>query len=149
MKFVNRPFNRAMRNLLVCIFSFIFLTSCNRPPQPKIVHGEKILIINADDLCMNDETSRAIIEAYQSGIVTSTSAFVTFTDPVKTLQYIHKEYPDMPIGLHLNLTEGKPVLSASEIPTLVDKNGNFYTSDNIISKLSDMKIDEVRKELNA
>ncbi len=148
-KFVNKPFNKEMKNLLLCLFSLIFLISCNTPPQPKIVHGERILIINADDLCMNDETSRAIIEAYKSGIVTSTSAFVTFTDPVKTLQYIHKEYPGMPIGIHLNLTEGKPVLPVSEIPTLVDKNGNFYTSDKIISKLSDMKIDEVRKELNA
>jgi len=138
-----------MRKILIPFLSLTMLTSCDKPPQPKVVQGEKVLIINADDLCMNDETYRAIIEAYQSGIVTSTSAFVTFAEPVKTLQYIHKEYTDMPIGLHLNLTEGKPVLSASEIPTLVDKNGNFYTSDNIISKLSDMKIDEVRKELNA
>jgi predicted glycoside hydrolase/deacetylase ChbG (UPF0249 family) len=138
-----------MRNLLICFLSFTFLVSCDKPPIAKVVHGEKILIINADDLCMDDETSNAVIEAYRTGIVTSTSAFVTFTNPIQTLQGIHKEYPDLPIGLHLNLSEGKPVLSASEIPSLVDKNGNFYSPDNIISKLADMKIEEVRKELNA
>ncbi|MCX6256040.1 MAG: ChbG/HpnK family deacetylase [Bacteroidia bacterium] len=138
-----------MRNLLTCFLSLIFLGSCGKPPQAKVVHGEKILIINADDLGMNDETNKAIIESYRAGIVTSTSAFVTFIDPIPTLQRVHNEYPNLPIGLHLNLSEGKPVLPASEIPSLVDKDGNFYSPDKIISKLADMKIEEVRKELNA
>ena len=138
-----------MRKILVPLLSLTFFTSCDKPPQPKVVHGEKVLIINADDLCLNDETSIRIIEAYKSGIVTSTSAFVTFTDPVSNLQIIHSEHPDLPIGLHLNLSEGKPVLPPNEIPSLVDKNGNFYSPDKIISKLADMKIEEVRKELNA
>ncbi|HZY24906.1 MAG TPA: ChbG/HpnK family deacetylase, partial [Bacteroidales bacterium] len=122
-----------MRKILLSFFYFMMLTSCDKPPQPKVVHGEKVLIINADDLCMNNETSKRIIEAYKSGIVTSTSAFVAFPDAVANLQRIHKEYPELPIGLHLNLTEGKPVLSPTEIPSLVDKNGNFYSPDNIIS----------------
>jgi predicted glycoside hydrolase/deacetylase ChbG (UPF0249 family) len=138
-----------MRNLLTCFFSFIFLGSCVNPPQAKVVHGEKILIINADDLGMNDETDKAIIESYRAGILTSTSAFVTFIDPIQTLKHIHNEYPNLPIGLHLNLSEGKPVLPASEIPSLVDKDGDFYSKDKIIFKLADMKIEEVRKELNA
>ncbi len=138
-----------MRNLLICFLSLPFLASCDKPPQVKVVHGEKILIINADDLCMNDETNNAIIETYQAGIVTSTSAFVTFIDAKQTLQHIHKGYPNLPIGIHLNLSEGKPVLPASEIRSLVDKDGNFFSIDKIISKLADMKIEEVRKELNA
>ena len=138
-----------MRKFLIPFISLTMLTSCDKPPQPEVVHGEKVLIINADDLCMNDETSKAIIYSYQSGIVTSTSAFVTFPDAVVNLQRIHNEYPELPIGLHLNLTEGKPVLPASEISTLVDKYGHFYSPDKIISRLADMNIDEVRKELNA
>ncbi len=138
-----------MRKILIPFLSFTLLISCDEPPQPKVVHGEKVLIINADDLCMNDETSRAITESFQSGIVTSTSAFVNFPGAVVNLQRIHKEYPELPIGLHLNLTEGKPVLSSNEISSLVDKNGNFYSPDKIISRLADMKIEEVRKELNA
>jgi predicted glycoside hydrolase/deacetylase ChbG (UPF0249 family) len=138
-----------MRNLLICFLSIAFFTSCDKPPQVKVVHGEKILIINADDLCMNEETNKAIIEAYRASIVTGTSAFVTFTDPMQTLQRIHEENPDLPIGLHLNLSEGKPVLPAWEIPSLVDKEGNFFSPEKIISKLPDMKIEEVRKELNA
>jgi chitin disaccharide deacetylase len=138
-----------MRKLYILLFSLSLLYSCNNPLQPKAVNGEKILIINADDLCMDDETTKNILEAYRSGIVTSTSAFVTFFNPVLTLQTIHSANPGLPIGLHLNLTEGKPVLSASEVPSLVDKNGIFYSPDKIISKLADMKIEEVRKELNA
>lgn len=138
-----------MRNILIPFLSLTMLTSCDQLSEPKVVHGDKILIINADDLAMNDETSKAIIDSYQSGIVTSSSAFVTFPGAIVNLQHIHKEYPELPIGLHLNLTEGKPVLPASEISTLVDKHGNFYSPDKIISKLADMKIDEVRKEFNA
>jgi predicted glycoside hydrolase/deacetylase ChbG (UPF0249 family) len=138
-----------MRNILIFFLSLTFFTSCGESPEAKVVHGEKILIINADDLCMDEETDKAIIETYRAGIVTSTSAFVTFTNPMQTLLRIHKENPDLPIGLHLNLSEGKPVLPASEIPSMVDKEGNFYSPEKIISKLHDMKIEEVRKELNA
>lgn len=139
---------KIMRNLFVCFLSLTFFSYCAKQLQPNVVYGEKILIINADDLCMNNETSNAIIDAYRNGIVTSTSAFVTFVDPVQNLKRIHNEYPDLPIGLHLNLTEGKPVLPANEIPSLVDKEGNFFSPEKIISKLSNMKIEEVRKELN-
>ena len=120
--------------------------SCSKRPTTEVISGDKLLIVNADDLCMNDETSNAIIGVpkwyykYQR--------FVTFGTRV-WLKRIHSENPDLPIGIHLNITEGKPLLPAGEIPSLVDKNGNFFSPDQIMSKLPDMKIEDVRKELNA
>jgi predicted glycoside hydrolase/deacetylase ChbG (UPF0249 family) len=138
-----------MKQIILCFLIILVLSSCGKPPKMKSVQGEKILIVNADDLCLDEESNRAILEAYHSGIVTSTSAFVTFPNSIQSLQRIHKENPDFPIGIHLNLTEGKPILTASDIPSLVDKNGNFYSPEQIISHLADMKTDEVRKEFNA
>ncbi len=138
-----------MHKLFISIIMLSIFCSCSKQIQPKVISGDKLLIVNADDLCMNDETSNAIIDAYRNGIVTSTSAFVTFAEPVSALKRIHSEDPDLPIGIHLNITEGKPLLPAGEIPSLVDKNGNFFSPDQIMSKLPDMKIEDVRKELNA
>ncbi len=66
------------------------------------------LIVNADDFGMTEGTNRAIIDAYQRGIVTSTSLLANgyaFDHAVK----LAHENPSLGIGVHLTLTEGPPV----------------------------------------
>mgnify|MGYP005627670365 CR=1 FL=1 len=122
---------------------------CGTPPEPKQVAGDKYLIVNGDDLCLDAETDQAIITAFNYGILTSTSAFINLPHSVKTLQQIHRENPELPIGLHLNLTFGAPVSSAEMLPNLVNKNGEFYDIGKILRRLSDIPLEEVRKELFA
>jgi len=132
------------------IFLLIFLLyGCSAPPAMKHISGEKYLIVNGDDLCLDDKTDQAIITAYKNGILTSTSAFINLPGSVEKLKRIHNENPDLPIGLHLNLTFGKSVLNKDQVQGLLDNNGNFYDIDNILPHLADMSFNEVRAELNA
>ena len=109
----------------------------------------KYLIINGDDLCLDRHTDKAILEAYHQGVLTSTSAFVNLPGALDNLIKLHDENPDIPIGLHFNMTLGKPISAASEIKNLVDDNGFFYPIDKILRRLPDMPAGEVKKELAA
>jgi predicted glycoside hydrolase/deacetylase ChbG (UPF0249 family) len=62
------------------------------------------LIINADDLGINPERDRGIIEAYQHGIVTSATMIangISFASAVVLASSV-----GMPVGIHLNLSDG-------------------------------------------
>lgn len=68
------------------------------------------LIVNADDFGSSPEVNRAIICAYQNGILTSCSLMVTgeaFEEAVN----LAKKNPGMGVGLHLTTVLGKSVLS--------------------------------------
>ncbi len=119
-----------------------------KPPE---VDPEKprYLIINADDLCLSREVDKGIVEAYQNGVVTSTTAMINMPDAPHILKSVHERYPDLPIGLHINVTTGRPVLDPAQVPTLVDEQGYFFNVEDIPSKLLDISLDEVRAEVNA
>lgn len=133
---------------LSCIMGLI-LAGCGTPPDPKQVAGDKYLIVNGDDLCLDAETDQAIITAFKNGILSSTSAFINLPQSVETLQKIHRENPELPIGLHLNLTFGAPVSSTENLSNLVNREGEFYDIDKILRRLPDIPVEEVKMELFA
>lgn len=47
-----------------------------------------------------------------------------FDSAIRLLQ----RYPDLEVGIHLTLNEGRPLLSPGLVPNLVDRNGDFYNS---------------------
>jgi len=82
------------------------------------------VIINADDFGLSPAVNRGIIEAFQAGGITSTSLMVNmpgFDDAVQLAPI----YPDLSIGLHFNLTYGRPVSDPATIPSLVKEDGAF------------------------
>jgi len=92
--------------------------------------AQRKLIVNADDFGMSDEVNQAVIRAHKDGVLTSTSLMVTgpaFDDAVK----LAREHPRLAVGIHLVTVVGKSALPHSEIPTLVDREGNF--SNNSVS----------------
>lgn len=111
--------------------------------------GLRYLIINADDLGLSDGVTEGIIQAWREGVVTSTSALVNVDGAVERIVAAHRAHPDMPIGLHLNITLGRPVMPPDEVPTLVGPTGEFYSPDAITSKLLSISLDELRAELRA
>ncbi len=118
-------------------------------PSKKAVSGPRYLIINADDFGMSDGVTEGIIHAWQDGVVTNTSALINLDGAPKRIARAHAEYPDLPIGLHLNLTLGKPILPPEKVPTLVDDEGNFHDRFRIFEHLYDISVDELRAELFA
>jgi chitin disaccharide deacetylase len=87
------------------------------------------VIINADDFGASEEVNEAIIRAHQEGVLTSCSLMVTgaaFEQAVR----LAKANPRLAVGIHLVTVVGRSALPASEIPALVDEQGNFSNDPN-------------------
>lgn len=84
----------------------------------------KRLIVNADDCNLTRGVTRAVIRAHRQGIVTSTTFLINLPvhdADIRTL----KRLPNLGIGLHLNITLGRPVSPVSTIPGLIE-DGLFH-----------------------
>lgn len=82
------------------------------------------LIVNADDLGLTSSVSRAIVEAHQNGIVTSTTILGNCDNLLlEQAEEIARKNPKLGIGAHLVLTTREPVLKTHL--TLVDGLGKF------------------------
>jgi chitin disaccharide deacetylase len=82
------------------------------------------LIVNGDDFGKSEEVNEAIVRAFQAGTLTSASLMVT-GDAFDHAVHLARENPDLAVGLHLLTVQAKSVLPHSEIPSIVDKEGNF------------------------
>ena len=83
------------------------------------------LILNADDFGLSASVNKGIIDCFNEGLISSTTMMMNtpYTDEAIKLA---KEHNIKNIGIHLNLTYGKSVLPANEVPSLVDENGVFH-----------------------
>ena len=82
------------------------------------------VIINADDFGASEAVNEAVIRAYKEGVLTSTSLMVTGASFDQAVG-LAKENPGLAVGIHLVTVVGKSVLPQSDIPDLVDGEGNF------------------------
>jgi chitin disaccharide deacetylase len=83
------------------------------------------LIVNADDFGLTRQVSQGILDAHRDGVVTSTTLLANgraFEDAVS----MSRRAPQLGIGVHLNLSEGAPVLPPFRIPSLVDAQGTLH-----------------------
>lgn len=111
-----------------------------------------LLIVNADDYGLTEATSHSILRCHQHGIVTSTSVLVLAPGFILTARHL-EDSPDLGVGVHLAIVgEDPPLLSAREIPTLVDNQGHLATSwRHLLPQLIRRRIDpaDVERELTA
>jgi predicted glycoside hydrolase/deacetylase ChbG (UPF0249 family) len=96
------------------------------PVAPRAA-GERILIVNADDLGMSEGVTRGILEAHRNGIVTSSSVMMNAPHARAGLETALRDAPELGLGLHLTLTWGRPVLAPERVPSLVDEQGAFVS----------------------
>jgi chitin disaccharide deacetylase len=82
------------------------------------------LIVNADDFGMSHGITDGIILAHRYGFVTSTSLMVNMPAAEYAVSRLAAA-PRLGVGVHLNITAGRPILPAQKIPTLVDTSGRF------------------------
>jgi chitin disaccharide deacetylase len=86
------------------------------------------LLITADDYGLSEATCRAILDAHLHGVVSGTSVLAVVPRVGRHLALLD-DAPDLEVGVHLALVgEDPPVLSAREVPTLVDGRGRFPRS---------------------
>jgi predicted glycoside hydrolase/deacetylase ChbG (UPF0249 family) len=87
-----------------------------------------LLVVNADDFGLTEGVSRAIVRAHREGIVTSTSALALGSGFARSSAML-ADHPGLGVGAHLAAVgEDPPLLSAREVPTLVDRQGRLHRS---------------------
>lgn len=101
------------------------------------------IIFNADDLGWSRGVNQGILKAYRYGVVNSSSWIVTTPYFDETIELIQVNQLAN-IGIHINLTEGKPLLKNHT--TIVDEKGSFIRNLHTLEHI-DMK--EVHDEIEA
>ncbi len=98
----------------------------------------RLLIVNADDANLTPGVSRAILEAHETGIVTSTTFLVNLPWEAGAVRAF-KAAKKLGVGLHLNVSLGGPVSAPEKIPSLVSDNGMFRKRDSLLRDLPGKK----------
>lgn len=86
--------------------------------------GTKQLIVTGDDFGAAVSVNEAIELAHRSGILTTTCLLVGGLSAQDAVARA-KRMPKLRVGLHVAVTDAKPVLDPSEIPLLVDEDGQL------------------------
>jgi len=88
---------------------------------------EKRIIINADDFGLCDGVNKAVVQAHRDGVVTSATIMANMPAAAEAVEKA-KKLPGLGVGVHLNLTKGKPLSQEAGLAALLDKEGNFFRS---------------------
>jgi len=112
----------------------------------------RLLIVTADDLGLTEGVGRAIHRGHVEGIVTSTT-LLAVGRAFESAAAMLRDTPTLDLGAHLALVgEDPPLLSAREVPTLVNARGSFpLTYRTVVARGVAGRIDpdDVRRELSA
>ena len=110
------------------------------------------LVVNADDLGLTEGVNRAAVAAHLEGIVTSVSLLAVGRAFDHAVRLLH-DHPALSVGAHLAVVgEDPPLLTAAEVPTLVDRQGRFPLSyRTVVLRAATGRLDpgDVRRELAA
>ena len=88
----------------------------------------KRIIINADDLGLNRQVNEAALALMDAGLVTSATIMANGPCWSEAID-LARSRPDHSFGVHLNLTEGRPLCSDRLLEPFLDVEGNFRRLD--------------------
>jgi chitin disaccharide deacetylase len=97
------------------------------------------LIVNADDLGISPGVTDGILFAHRHGAVTSTSMMANQPSSEYAAQQLGS-VPNLGVGVHLTLDQGRPVLPANQVPSLVNADGDFLSNGELRARLWRRKI---------
>lgn len=100
------------------------------------------VIINADDFGFSKSINKGIIDAYNEGLISSTTIMANMPYIDDAINR-YKENTNLGLGIHLNLTVGSPL--SDNVTSLVNEKNNFYYIDKIQEK--DLSYEDVYREL--
>lgn len=108
----------------------------------------KRLIINADDFGYAEGSVPAIIELYEAGVVTSTTALVNQPHWPEAAAYL-RGHPGLGAGVHLVMNEGGPILPVERVPSLVDGAGQFRDGNALLRRYGRLRSAQLEAEWRA
>jgi hopanoid biosynthesis associated protein HpnK len=111
----------------------------------------KKLIVNADDFGLTAKVNEAIIDGHWRGLISSTSLLAN-GEAFESAVDLSRQAPRLGIGVHLNLSEGKPVAPGSSIPSLTQGTEFFARAPGELSRaifLGQVSTADIERELRA
>jgi hopanoid biosynthesis associated protein HpnK len=84
----------------------------------------RFLIVTADDFGLHDSVNRAIEQASREGILTAASLMVGAAAAADAIRRA-RTLPDLRVGLHVVLADGKAMLAPPLIPAIADGSGHM------------------------
>jgi predicted glycoside hydrolase/deacetylase ChbG (UPF0249 family) len=108
----------------------------------------KRLIVNADDFGYAEGSVPAIIVLYEAGVVTSTTVLVNQPHWPEAAAYL-RDHPGLGAGVHLVMNEGRPILPAEQVRSLVDDRGQFRDGSALLRRFGRLRVAQLRAEWRA
>lgn len=106
------------------------------------------MIVRADDVGFSKVCNIGAFETIEKGVVTSADVMLDCPGTEDALERL-RAYPWISVGWHMHMW-GSPVLSPKEVPSLVEKEGEFAGRFRLdLSSAQDVVFDEAVKELRA
>ena len=106
------------------------------------------LLIRADDLGYSRAVNYGIYESVHNGIINNVGAMVNMPNSEQGLNLLKSENIDF--GVHIDISNGRPISDPKTIPSLVDQNGFFKRYKVYRSAKEDfVNLDEVVQEIEA
>jgi len=84
----------------------------------------KRLIVTGDDFGLAEPVNEAIERAHREGILTTASLMIGGPAAADAISRARR-LPELRVGLHVVVVEGRPVLPPSDLPDLVDERGEL------------------------
>jgi predicted glycoside hydrolase/deacetylase ChbG (UPF0249 family) len=147
-----------MKKLIFALVSMLITLNLNSQSNKNLAEllgyprESKLLIIHADDMGLAHSVNIACIKAFDNKGITSGSIMVPCPWAPEISAYV-KAHPGMDVGIHLTLTaewdyyKWGGITPSDQIPSLLDKNNNFFPSVEELGK--SVKTAEAEKELRA
>ena len=106
------------------------------------------LLIRSDDLGYSEAVNYGILKVMQSGISLSCGLMPNMESAKHGADLV--KYLNVCVGQHTNICVGRPVSDPKEIPSLVDENGEFYSSRKFHTAKEDFVVyEEAIREVEA
>ena len=108
----------------------------------------KKLLIRADDLGFSEAVNFGIAKTVREGIIQNCGVMVNMA----ATEHAVRLFRDIPccLGLHCNVSVGRPLCPPEEVPTLVDQNGVFRSSRDYRSAAREFAaVEDFERELTA
>ncbi len=84
----------------------------------------KQLILTADDFGLDPAVNQAVETAHKAGVLSSASLMVAAPAAADAIDRARR-LPDLRVGLHLVLVDGRPLSPPAAVPALIGQDGHF------------------------
>lgn len=108
------------------------------------------VIVTADDFGLSPKVNEGILVAFHRGVVRNTALLVNFPDASASSELL-RGADGLDVGIHLNLTAGRPISEPSAVSTLIRTDGTFFPLWTLLARVASRRIawDEAYGEWNA